>query len=109
MHAPAASRSRCELRPRLADLFFDIRPDSARIRHDFFNTTTELYTNAYYRQLRQWCREHGWGCRPVAAVLTGDVWRSSQESSRFHCATAEAGMRLSISFAAAFCSHHIGL
>jgi hypothetical protein len=52
-------RNGYELRPRLADLFFDVRPDSARIRHDFFNTTTELYTNAYYRQLRQWCREHG--------------------------------------------------
>jgi hypothetical protein len=52
-------RNGYELRPRLADLFFDVRPDSARIRHDFFNTTTELYTNAYYRQLREWCRAHG--------------------------------------------------
>jgi hypothetical protein len=52
-------RNGYELRPRLADLFFDVRPDSARIRHDFFNTTTELYTNAYYRQLRDWCRAHG--------------------------------------------------
>lgn len=52
-------RNGYDLRPRLADLFFDVRPDSARIRHDFFNTTTELYTNAYYRQLREWCREHG--------------------------------------------------
>jgi alpha-L-rhamnosidase len=52
-------RNGYELRPRLADLFFDLRPDSARIRHDFFNTTTELYTNAYYRQLREWCRAHG--------------------------------------------------
>jgi alpha-L-rhamnosidase len=52
-------RNGYELRPRLADLFFDVRPDSARIRHDFFNTTTELYTNAYYRQLREWCRRHG--------------------------------------------------
>jgi hypothetical protein len=52
-------RNGYELRPRLADLFFDVRPDSARIRHDFFNTTTELYTNAYYRQLREWCRANG--------------------------------------------------
>lgn len=52
-------RNGYDLRPRLADLFFDVRPDSARIRHDFFNTTTDLYTNAYYRQLREWCREHG--------------------------------------------------
>jgi hypothetical protein len=54
-----AERNGYDLRPRLADLFFNIRPDSARIRHDFFNTTTELYTNAYYRQLRDWCRSHG--------------------------------------------------
>jgi hypothetical protein len=54
-----SQRNGYQLRPRLADLFFDVRPDSARIRHDFFNTTTELYTYAYYRQLRRWCREHG--------------------------------------------------
>jgi alpha-L-rhamnosidase len=54
-----AERNGYGLRPRLADLFFDLRPDSARIRHDFFNTTTELYTDAYYRQLRDWCRSHG--------------------------------------------------
>jgi alpha-L-rhamnosidase len=52
-------RNGYELRPRLADLFFNLRPDSARIRHDFFNTTTQLYTNAYYRQLREWCTAHG--------------------------------------------------
>lgn len=52
-------RNGYELRPRLADLFFDVRPDSARVRHDFFNTTTDLYTNAYYRQLREWCGKHG--------------------------------------------------
>jgi alpha-L-rhamnosidase len=54
-----AERNGYELRSRLADLFFDVRPDSARVRHDFFNTTTDLYTSAYYRQLRDWCRAHG--------------------------------------------------
>ncbi len=52
-------RNGYDLRPRLIDLFFDVRPDSARVRHDYFNTTTDLYTNAYYRQLREWCNEHG--------------------------------------------------
>lgn len=54
-----AERNGYELRPRIADLFYDVRADSPRVRHDFFNTTTELYTNAYYRQLRDWCRSHG--------------------------------------------------
>lgn len=54
-----SQRNGYALRPRLADLFFDVSPDSARIRHDFFNTTTEFYTNAYYRQLREWCQAHG--------------------------------------------------
>jgi glycosyl hydrolase family 106( putative alpha-L-rhamnosidase) len=54
-----AERNGYALRPRLADLFYDVRADSARVRHDFFNTITELYTNAYYRQLRDWCRSHG--------------------------------------------------
>jgi hypothetical protein len=52
-------RNGYDLRPRLIDLFFDVRPDGARVRHDYFNTTTEFYTNAYYRQLREWCNEHG--------------------------------------------------
>jgi hypothetical protein len=52
-------RNGYDLRPRLIDLFFDVRPDGARVRHDYFNTTTDFYTNAYYRQLREWCNEHG--------------------------------------------------
>jgi len=52
-------RNGYDLRPRLIDLFFDLRPDSARVRHDYFNTTTDFYTNAYYRQLREWCNAHG--------------------------------------------------
>jgi hypothetical protein len=52
-------RNGYDLRPRLIDLFFDVRPDSVRVRHDYFNTTTDFYTNAYYRQLREWCNAHG--------------------------------------------------
>jgi hypothetical protein len=46
------------LRSRLPDLFFDISPDSARIRHDFYTTLTAFYSDAYYRQIHEWCREH---------------------------------------------------
>jgi hypothetical protein len=47
------------LRPRLADLFFDVSADSARVRFDFWTTLTEFYSDAYYRQIHEWCRERG--------------------------------------------------
>src|SRR5207237_641753 len=52
-----AERNGYDLRPRLPDLFFDVRPDSSRVRHDFYNTLTDLYSDAYYRQIHDWCRE----------------------------------------------------
>jgi hypothetical protein len=52
-------RNSYDLRSRLLDLFFDLRPEAARTRHDFYNTTTEFYSNAYYKQLHDWCRERG--------------------------------------------------
>jgi hypothetical protein len=54
-----AERNGYDLRPRLPDLFFDVSPDSAKVRHDFFTTLTAFYTDAYYRQIHEWCREHG--------------------------------------------------
>jgi hypothetical protein len=52
-------RNGYDLRPRLVDLFFDIRPDAARTRHDFYDTLTDFYSSAYYAQIREWCRQHG--------------------------------------------------
>jgi hypothetical protein len=52
-------RNGYELRSRLIDLFFDVRPDSAKVRMDFYRTTTAFYSDAYYRQLREWCNEQG--------------------------------------------------
>ncbi|MDQ4044406.1 MAG: hypothetical protein M3173_03035, partial [Chloroflexota bacterium] len=46
------------LRQRLPDLFFDISLDSARVRHDFYTALTAFYSDAYYRQIHDWCREH---------------------------------------------------
>jgi hypothetical protein len=54
-----AERNGYDLRPRLPDLFFDVAPDSSRIRHDFFTSLTDFYTDAYYRQIHDWCRERG--------------------------------------------------
>jgi len=51
-------RNGYNLRPRLPDLFFDISPDSARIRYDFYNTTTEFYSQAYYQQIHEWCQKN---------------------------------------------------
>ena len=51
-------RNGYNLRPRLPDLFFDISPDSARIRYDFYNTLTDFYSNAFYKQIHEWCQEH---------------------------------------------------
>src|SRR5690606_21643884 len=51
-------RNGYSLRPRLPDLFFDVSADSARVRHDFFSTLTEFYSDAYYKQIQDWCREH---------------------------------------------------
>ncbi len=45
------------LRSRLPDLFFDISPDSARVRHDFWTTLTAFYSDAYYKQIHEWCQE----------------------------------------------------
>jgi hypothetical protein len=51
-------RNGYNLRPRLPDLFFDIRPDSAKVRYDFYNTLTDFYSDAYYRQIHEWCQQH---------------------------------------------------
>jgi hypothetical protein len=46
------------LRTRLPDLFFDISRDSARVRHDFYSTLTAFYSDAYYKQIHEWCQRH---------------------------------------------------
>ena len=51
-------RNGYNLRPRLPDLFFDIRPDSARVRYDFYNTLTDFYSDAFYKQIHEWCQKH---------------------------------------------------
>src|SRR5215208_386454 len=51
-------RNGYNLRPRLPDLFFDIRPDSAKVRYDFYNTLTDFYSDAFYKQIHEWCQKH---------------------------------------------------
>jgi hypothetical protein len=52
------ARNGYNLRPRLPDLFFDVRPDSARVRYDFYNTLTDFYSQAFYQQIHEWCQQH---------------------------------------------------
>ena len=52
-------RNGYELRPRLPHLFFDLGAESARVRFDFYTSLTEFYSDAYYRQIHEWCRAHG--------------------------------------------------
>jgi hypothetical protein len=51
-------RNGYNLRPRLPDLFFDASPDSARVRYDFYNTLTDFYSDAFYKQIHEWCLAH---------------------------------------------------
>jgi alpha-L-rhamnosidase len=60
-------RNGYDLRPRLPDLFFDVSADSARVRFDFYTTTTSFYGDGYYRQIHEWCRARG--VRFVAHLL----------------------------------------
>ncbi|MBW3592853.1 MAG: hypothetical protein KY396_04085, partial [Actinobacteria bacterium] len=52
-------RNGYELRPRLPHLFFDVSDESARVRFDFYTTLTEFYSDAYYRQISEWCAARG--------------------------------------------------
>lgn len=51
-------RNGYDLRSNLLDLFFDKRPEGAQTRHDFYNTTTSFYSEAYYQQIHEWCRDN---------------------------------------------------
>lgn len=52
------ARNGYNLRPHLPDLFFDISPDSARVRYDFYTSLTEFYSQAFYQQIHEWCQQN---------------------------------------------------
>jgi len=47
-----------DLMARLPELF-SVCPDFTQTRHDFWRTVTELFSEAYCRQLAQWCEKNG--------------------------------------------------
>jgi hypothetical protein len=52
-------RNGYNLRACLPHLFFDLGADTARIRYDFYCTLTEFYSQAFYRQIHEWCQPRG--------------------------------------------------
>ncbi len=46
-------------KPSLWCLFCGQQDDARVMRHDYYEVVTEVYTDACYRQIRQWCDEHG--------------------------------------------------
>ena len=57
---PAEFRKRrgYDLIARLPEIFSD-SPTFARTRHDYWRTVTELFSEAYTKQLGEWCERHG--------------------------------------------------
>ncbi|HRS94381.1 MAG TPA: hypothetical protein P5179_03830 [Candidatus Latescibacteria bacterium] len=45
-------------KPRLWCLFCGEHEDARAFRQDFYEIVTELYTNGFYRQVRNWCDRH---------------------------------------------------
>ncbi|MBI2619830.1 MAG: hypothetical protein HYW57_07090 [Ignavibacteriales bacterium] len=48
-----------DLRPFLPALYTSMGEHTARVRYDFWRTLTEQYSDAYYKQLRDWCDANG--------------------------------------------------
>lgn len=47
-----------DLMPHIPSLLFELG-DWQRIRHDFYRTLTELYVEAFSKQIGEWCQKHG--------------------------------------------------
>jgi hypothetical protein len=53
------ARNGYDLRPGLPHLFAEVGEAGAKVRFDFYETLTEFYSDAYYRQIHEWCQAHG--------------------------------------------------
>ena len=47
------------LRPHLFQLFCSDAEEAQYVRQDYVEVVTELYTQAFYRQVLHWCQDHG--------------------------------------------------
>ena len=50
----------------MIELFFDCGSDVSQFRHDYYDLMTELFVNAFSRQIGEWCEKHH-------AAFTGHV------------------------------------
>lgn len=48
-----------ELRPHLYALFTSGTPEARYVRQDFWDVVTDMYAQAYFAQIADWCAEHG--------------------------------------------------
>ncbi|MCD6350849.1 MAG: hypothetical protein J7M26_01910 [Armatimonadetes bacterium] len=48
-----------DLRPHLFQLFYSGAGEAQYARQAYYQVVTELYTEAFYRQVLRWCQEHG--------------------------------------------------
>jgi len=48
-----------DLRPHLFQLFYSTTEEARYARQAYYEVVTELYTEAFYRQILRWCQEHG--------------------------------------------------
>ena len=48
-----------DLRPHLYALFYSEEDEACRVRMDYYDVVTRLYVDAFFRQIRAWCRAHG--------------------------------------------------
>ncbi len=48
-----------DLRPHLFQLFYSETEEASYVRQDYYHVITELYRDAFYVQILQWCQDHG--------------------------------------------------
>ena len=59
-----------DLIPNLPGLTYDIGAKTEKLRCDLLDTTSELYSNSFFKQVGDWCKEHG-------IQYSGHVWEES--------------------------------
>ena len=64
------SRYGYDLLDGMIELYFDCGNEVSRFRHDYYNLLTELFVNAFARQIGQWCEKHN--CLFTGHVLWED-------------------------------------
>ena len=47
-----------DLVPHLPGLIYDIGPKTEKVRCDLLDTVSELYSDSFWKQVRDWCKQH---------------------------------------------------